>query len=335
MRVDLRSDTVTRPSDAMMKYIGTVELGDDVFGEDPTVNQLEEYAAEMFGFEAALFCTSGTQSNQIAIKVHTNPGEEVICHEDSHVYRYEGGGMMINSGVSVRLMKGDRGRINPDDLEDEINPDDIHYPITKLVSIEDTSNRGGGAVYNFENIKKIRAFCDDKGLKLHLDGARVFNALIVNGIDPKTYGEQFDSISICLSKGLGAPVGSVLLGNSGFIAHARRVRKYMGGGMRQAGIIAGGGLFALQYNLNLLKEDHRRAKDLGIILIQQNWVKEILPVETNIVVAVLTDDSFQNVVITTLKGLGILCVPFGKGRIRMVTHLDFTDDDLEYIRENI
>ena len=335
MSIDLRSDTVTKPSDAMMKFISTVELGDDVFGEDPTVNELEAYAAELFGFESALFCTSGTQSNQIALRVHTNPGDEIICHEESHIYRYEGGGTMINSGASVRLLRGNRGRINPDDLQDEINPDDIHYPITKLVSIEDTANRGGGAVYNFEDIKKIRSFCDMNNLKLHLDGARVFNALIVNGIDPKTYGSQFHSISICLSKGLGAPVGSILLGSKSFITKARRVRKFMGGGMRQAGIIAAGGLFAMQYNTNLLREDHRRAKELGTILIQQNWVKEILPVETNIVVAILTDNSFQNVVITTLKGLGILCTPFGKGRIRMVTHLDITDDDIAYIRENI
>ena len=335
MTIDFRSDTVTKPTKAMLDFMFTAALGDDVYGEDPTVNALEHHAAELFGFEAALFCTSGTQSNQIALKVHTVPGDEIICHEEAHIYRYEGGGTMINSNASVRFLRGNRGRIIPTELDDLINPDDVHFPVTKLVSIEDTANRGGGTIYDFNDIIAIRQFCNTNHLKLHLDGARVFNALTENKINYKTYGNQFDSISICLSKGLGAPVGSVLLGSKDFIKQARRVRKYMGGGMRQAGIVAAGGLYALKHHVERLSEDHRRAKLLGGILNQQDWVDHVLPIDTNIVVAVLKDTSAQSSIMNQLSGKGILSSAFGKGRIRMVTHLDIDDNDLDYIENTV
>ena len=326
--IDLRSDTVTQPSSAMRDYMYNAPVGDDVFGEDPTVNELEQYAAQLFGKEAALYCASGTQTNQIAISVYCKPGTEVICNEDAHIYKYEGGGIARNAGASVRLLQGDRGRLNAADVSKWINPDDIHLPITSLVSIEDTMNRGGGCVYDFEEIKRIKAVCLSANLPLHLDGARVFNALHVNGIDSRDYGQQFDSISICLSKGLGAPVGSVLIGNKDFIKEARRVRKVFGGGMRQAGIIAAGGLYALKNNVERLREDHLRAEQLADALIPLSWVQEVIPVETNIVVVKLTNHTQQSIILEKLKSHGILAVGFGFGMIRFVTHLDVSDQDI-------
>ena len=258
--LDFRSDTVTKPTLEMRQFMMDAPVGDDVFGDDPTVNELERLGAEIFGKEAGLFCSSGTQTNQIAIKVHTQPGDEVICHEEAHIYRYEGGGIALNAGASVRLLRGNSGRINPNEIVDNINPNDQHYPKTTLVSVEDTANRGGGLAYNFEDLQTISAICKQQGLAYHLDGARVFNALTVNQINPLVYGQQFDTISICLSKGLGAPVGSLLVGSTDFISKARRVRKVFGGGMRQAGIIAAGGIFALKNNVERLKEDHQNAK---------------------------------------------------------------------------
>ncbi|MBI3134766.1 MAG: aminotransferase class V-fold PLP-dependent enzyme [Bacteroidetes bacterium] len=335
MAVDLRSDTVTRPTKAMLDFMLGAQVGDDVFGDDPTVIELEKYGAALFGKEAGLFCSSGTQTNQIAINVHCKPGDEVICHEESHIYRYEGGGIMRNSGASVRLLRGNSGRINPDEIADNINPDDQHYPVTSLVSIEDTSNRGGGVVYNFSDIQKISQICKQKKLAFHLDGARVFNALEVSKTDIKTYGSQFDSISVCLSKGLGAPVGSLLLGTSEFIKKARRVRKVMGGGMRQAGIIAAGGLYALKNNIQRLADDHRRAKELALILQNVDWIDTVIPVETNIVVGHVKTGLSEQAVVEKLKDAGILAVTFGKGRIRMVAHLDITDQDIEFVRKNL
>lgn len=335
MILDFRSDTVTKPIQKMREFMLNAPVGDDVFEEDPSINELEQLGAQMFGMEAGLFCTSGTQTNQIAIKVHTNPGDEVICHEEAHIYRYEGGGIARNSQVSTRFLRGNDGRINPNEIEDNINPDNLHYPVTTLVSIEDTSNRGGGKVYDFNDIQQISNICKQNNLKFHLDGARVFNALTVTGIDSKTYGQQFDSISICLSKGLGAPVGSLLLGDKEFIKKARRVRKYLGGGMRQAGIIAAGGIYALKNNINRLKDDHLRAKEVEQILNQQDWIKEVIPVETNIVVGVLKDPTQQTQIIENLKQKGILVVDFGRGRIRLTTHLDITDEHIEYLRNNI
>jgi threonine aldolase len=327
--IDLRSDTVTTPCKAMREAMLNAVVGDDVFGEDPTVNELEEYTARLFGKEAGLFCSSGTQTNQIAISVYCKPGSEVICHEEAHIYKYEGGGIARNSGASVALIRGNRGLITSNDVQHSIHPDNVHLPITALVSLEDTMNRGGGCVYDFNEIKAIRKVCNQHKLPLHLDGARLFNALIVNGIDYKTYGSQFDSISICLSKGLGAPVGSVLIGSKEFIHKARRIRKVFGGGMRQAGIIAAGGLFALKNNVNRLADDHIHARQLADSLIKQPWVKELVPVETNIVVVILQDASKQQDILDKLKENGILAMAFGEGMIRFVTHLNISKEDIE------
>jgi threonine aldolase len=330
--IDLRSDTVTKPCPEMIKAMATAVVGDDVFGEDPTVNELEAFAAQYFGKEAALFCVSGTQTNQIAINVHVKPGGEVICHEESHVYKYEGGGIARNSGASVRLLRGDRGRITATEIEKYINPiHDVHFPITQLVSIEDSANRGGGAIYDFEEILKIKAVCQANNLPLHLDGARLMNALAVNGIDTHTYCAPFDSISICLSKGLGAPIGSLLLGSADFILKARRVRKVFGGGMRQAGFIAAAGLFALKYNVDRLIHDHSHAKLLEIGLKKCAWVADIVPVETNIVIIQLAEMERRDQLILELAKNGIKVIAFGPGLIRMVTHLQITKEDIEVV----
>jgi threonine aldolase len=330
--IDLRSDTVTKPSPQMLDAMLNARVGDDVFGEDPTVNELEKYAADLFGKEDALFCSSGTQTNQIAINVHVTPGGEVICHKESHVYKYEGGGIARNSGASVRLIDGNRGRITAEQVKEWINPEnDVHFPLTQLVSIEDTANRGGGAIYDFEEIKKLRKFCTELNIPLHLDGARVFNALIENGIDYKKYAEQFDSISICLSKGLGAPVGSLLLGSKAFIKKAHRVRKVFGGGMRQAGIIAAGGLYALKNNIERLKFDHNNAKQLEQTLLKCDLIETVIPVETNIVVAILKNPSKRDEIIEKLKAEDILIMPFGPGMLRFVTHLDVSVNDIDKV----
>lgn len=335
MYIDFRSDTVTKPSAKMREAMANAVVGDDVFGDDPTVIELEKYGAALFGHEAGLFCTSGTQTNQIAINVWTNPGDEVICHEESHIYRYEGGGIALNSFCSMRFLRGDAGRINPSEIEAQINPDDQHYPVTSLVSIEDTANRGGGVYYDFNVIKEISRECARLKLPLHLDGARVFNALEETKVDSKEYGAQFDSISVCLSKGLGAPVGSLLLGSEEFIQKAKRVRKRMGGGMRQVGIIAAGGLYALKNNVTRLAEDHRRAKLIGDILKEKSWIKEVIPVQTNIVVGHIKDGLNEYDVAEKVKEANILCVAFGKGRIRFTTHLDISDEDVEFLRTHL
>ncbi len=328
--IDFRSDTVTKPTKEMLEAMFKAPVGDDVFSEDPTVNELQEFAAAYFGKEAALFCSSGTQTNQIAINVHVRPGGEVICHEESHIYKYEGGGIAKNSGASVRLLQGDRGRLTVDEIAKWINnPEDVHFPLTQLVSLEDTANRGGGAIYDFEEIKKIKAFCVVNNLPLHLDGARVMNALVETGIDPKEYAAQFDSISICLSKGLGAPVGSVLVGTKEFIKQARRVRKVLGGGMRQAGIIAAGGLYALKNNVDRLKIDHEHARKLEATLNQLDWVESVLPVQTNIVVTILKDPNQREAIIERLAERNVRIMPFGPGMLRMVTHLDIRSEQIE------
>jgi len=327
--IDFRSDTVTKPTQEMKEAMFAAPIGDDVFQEDPTVNELERYAAEMFGMEAAIYCVSGTQTNQIAINIHTQPGGEVITNVDSHIYKYEGGGIARNSGASVRLIHGNRGRLTAEDVKQWINPDNVHLPITQLVSLEDTSNRGGGAIYDFSEIQAIRNVCKENNLPLHLDGARLMNAMVENGIDLKTYAEQFDSISLCLSKGLGAPVGSLLIGTSEFIHKARRVRKVFGGGMRQAGIIAAGGLYALQNNIDRLKIDHQHARLLGETLNSLDWIEEVVPVDTNIVVGVFKDPNALEGTLQKLHDNGILAMDFGLGMIRMVTHLDNSPEDIE------
>lgn len=326
--VDFRSDTVTKPSKAMLEAMFGASVGDDVYGEDPAVNELQDFAAQLFGKEAALFCASGTQTNQIAINIHVKPGGEVICHEDSHVYKYEGGGIAKNSGASVRLLQGNRGRLTASEIEKWIMPDDVHFPVTQLISLEDTANRGGGAVYDFAEIQKIYRLAKEKHIPLHLDGARLFNALAVNGVDLKTYAAQFDSISICLSKGLGAPVGSLLLGTTEFIHQARRVRKVMGGGMRQAGFLAAAGLFALKNNVVRLEEDHKRARLLEEAFLTCDWVENSLPVETNIVVLILKEESKRDFYIGKLADSGIKVSSFGPGMIRLVTHLDISADQV-------
>ena len=323
--IDLRSDTVTKPGKRMLEAMFSARVGDDVFGDDPSVLALEKMAAGMFGMEDALFCPSGTMTNQIAIKVHTKPGDEVICDESSHVYRYEGGGIGFNSGCPVRLIAGDRGRITARQVEQNTNPDDVHFPVSNLVVVENTSNRGGGSCYEFSELERIGEICRRHALRYHLDGARLFNALVKTGMDTGSYGKLFDSISICLSKGLGAPVGSLLIGDKDFIRQAGRVRKVYGGGMRQAGYLAAAGIFALENNIERLSEDHRRAAQIGKILNEARYVSEVLPVETNIIVFRLNDDISDTEYLTKLKNKGILAVGFGPQTIRMVTHLDLTD----------
>ena len=328
--IDFRSDTVTKPTPAMLDAMFNAEVGDDVFSEDPTINELQRFTADLFGKEDALFCASGTQTNQIAINVHVQPGGEIICHEESHIYKYEGGGIAKNSGASVRLLQGDRGRLKLDAIKKWINnPDDVHFPLTQLVSLEDTANRGGGAIYDFEEIKKIKRFCIENNFPLHLDGARLMNALVETNIDPKIYAAEFDSISLCLSKGLGAPVGSVLVGSKEFIKKSRRVRKVFGGGMRQAGIIAAGGLYALKNNVNRLREDHAHARQLEAVLNELPWVAEVMPVQTNIVVVILKDASKRDVIISLLAEHGIRIMAFGEGMLRMVTHLDISSEQID------
>ena len=331
--IDFRSDTVTMPTQAMREFMFNAPVGDDVFQEDPTVNELEQFAAAYFGKEAALFCSSGTQTNQIAINVHVQPGGEVICHEESHIYKYEGGGIAKNSGASVRLLQGDRGRLTLESIAQWINPDDVHYPKTQLISLEDTANRGGGAIYDFSEIEKISRFAKEKSFPLHLDGARLMNALVETGIQPRDYASVFDSISLCLSKGLGAPVGSVLIGSASFIKEARRVRKVFGGGMRQAGMIAAGGLYALKNNVERLKIDHHNALELERCLVQLNWVERVYPVQTNIVVVVLNDASKRDLVIGKLKEQNVLAMAFGPGMVRFVTHLDISNAQMDQTLE--
>ncbi|WBL43518.1 GntG family PLP-dependent aldolase [Algoriphagus halophytocola] len=328
MIIDLRSDTLTRPTPGMKEAMFSASIGDDVFGEDPTVNALEEKAAGLFGKEAALFCPSGTMTNQIAIRLHTRIQTEVICHKNSHVYLYEGGGIMSNSLASVKLLEGDLGKIIADQVQAAINPDDVHAPETTLVSLENTMNKGGGSIYKLEEIKPIRKVCDAHGLKLHLDGARLFNALVETGERPADWGAQFDSISICLSKGLGCPVGSLLLGSKADIKRARKVRKVWGGGMRQAGFLAAAGIYALDHHVDRLKEDHLRARALGEMLSQQNYVSEVYPVATNIVIARLEGMAPEDW-LKELSAKDIKAVKFGSDLVRFVTHLDFGDDQLE------
>ena len=330
MKIDLRSDTVTQPTPAMMEAMFEARVGDDVFEEDPTINHLEKKAAEMFGREAGLFCPSGTMTNQIALKALTSPGHEVICDKTAHVYNYEGGGIAVNSGCSVRLLNGVRGRFTAGEVEENINPDNVHHPVSRVVVVENTSNKGGGSIWDFEEIVRIKQVCQQNGLFLHLDGARVFNAIVENNIETEAYGKVFDTISICLSKGLGAPVGSLLLGTKSLIRKARRIRKVMGGGMRQAGYLAAAGVFALDHHIRRLKDDHARARQLSEAIGGLPVVKEVLPVETNIIVFRLQDDVHDVDFLKKLAEKSIIAVPFGRQTIRMVTHLDFDDDHLEH-----
>lgn len=329
MIADLRSDTFTKPSPEMLEAMMKAPVGDDVFGEDPSVNRLEAMAADLFGMENALFCPSGTMTNQIAIKCHTQPGNEVICDKLSHVYIYEGGGIAFNSGCQVKTIDGDRGRINADQVSKAINPDDVHKAKTSLVSIENTANRGGGSCYKLCDIQGIKEICLQNNLRLHLDGARLWNALIANNETPKLYGEIFDSISVCLSKGMGTPVGSLLLGNAVFIKQARHIRKVFGGGMRQAGYLAAAGIYALENNIPRLKEDHDHAKAIENALSKKHFIGNILPVETNIVIFELINTYTARQFCSNLAENDILGLPISNTQVRMVTHLDFTKEMLK------
>lgn len=328
MIIDLRSDTVTVPSKGMMDAMMSAEVGDDVFAEDPTVSLLEKKIALMFNKESALFCPSGTMTNQIAIKCHTQPGDELLCDVNSHIYNYEGGGISSNSGVQAKLLHGDRGRITASLIEENINGNYDWLTKTSLVCLENTVNRAGGSYYQLDEMLKISTLCKEKQLGFHLDGARLFNALAETKESTIDVGNAFDSISICLSKGLGAPVGSLLLGTTDFIKKARRVRKVFGGGMRQAGFLAAAGIYAIDNNINRLTEDHQRAKHIESILTELPYVESSLPVDTNIIIFNLSPNLKLEVFESKLKEQGIKMSAFGKQTVRFVTHLDFTDEML-------
>jgi threonine aldolase len=324
MAIDMRSDTFTRPTPAMLDAIMHASVGDDVFGEDPSVNKLEAMTAALFGMEAAIYCPTGTMSNQIAIKCHTQPGDEVICEQNAHVYIYEGGGIAVNSGAQVRALTGDRGRITQEQVLGAINPDDVHKARTSLVCLENTANRGGGSCYDFDEIVRIRELCNQQGLKLHLDGARLFNALVAKGETAAQYGTQFDSISVCLNKGMGCPIGSMLLGTKDFIRKARRVRKVFGGGMRQAGYMAAAGIYALENNIPRLAEDHAHAKQIAEALLRKDFIGAMLPVETNIIIFEVLEPFTAQGFADKLMAADILTIPISPTQIRMVLHLDVT-----------
>lgn len=331
MTIDLRSDTVTLPTPGMRDAMLSAPIGDDVFGEDPSVNQLEQKIAKMFGKEAAIFCPSGTMTNQIGIRILTQPFEELICFSGAHIYRYEGGGIAGNSHLSVRLLDGDRGRFTAADVAVNLNNSaDPHQPITSLVAIENTVVRGAGSIWSFDAIREIRALAQSKGIKTHLDGARIFNALVETGTSPTDMAAQFDTVSVCLSKGLGAPVGSVLLCSKELESKARRARKAFGGGMRQAGFLAAAGIYALDHHIDRLKEDHTRAKQLGAVLKTLAWVSSVDRVDTNIVVFGVMPGLTTDRVLQELSTFGLRAVKFrAANELRMVTHLNFTDAMLD------
>jgi threonine aldolase len=335
MVIDFRSDTVAKPSPGMLQAMMSAKVGDDVFGEDPSINELEAVTAAIFGMEAGIFCPSGTMTNQIAIKCHTQPGDEVICDESAHVYQYEGGGIAFNSGASVKLLTGDRGRINAVQVLAGINPDDNHKAHSSLVCLENTSNRGGGSCYDFGEIKKISQVCKEKNLHFHLDGARLWNALVAKNETPKQYGEVFDSISICFSKSLGCPAGSLLLGKKDLIKKARRIRKVFGGGMRQAGFLAAAGIYALQNNIDRLAEDHLHAQQIAEAIVKKNFVTQVLPVETNIIIFELNGSITAPALVEKLKEHDILGYAIAPNRVRLVVHLDITPDMVNKTIEKI
>jgi threonine aldolase len=334
MMINLLSDTVTKPTQGMRDMMSQAIVGDDVFGEDPTVNKLQSKLSNMFNKESALYCPSGTMTNQIAIKVHTQPLDEMICEYTSHVYQYETAGYGYNSGIGVNLVHGEYGKLNPELILKAIKPVYDWLPLTKLVVIENSTNKGGGNYYTLEEIKEISQCCKDNGLLLHLDGARLFNVLVETNDKTEDVGELFDSISICLSKGLGAPVGSVLLGQSDFITQARRFRKVMGGGMRQAGIIASACLYALDNHVDRLKEDNDRAKNIGLFLQDLEYVESVNPVMTNIVIFTLKDMLAEEFV-KLLKANQIVASAFGEKQVRFVTHLDFDDSMLDELKSRL
>ncbi|MCB9080757.1 MAG: aminotransferase class I/II-fold pyridoxal phosphate-dependent enzyme [Lewinellaceae bacterium] len=333
MRVNLISDTVTKPTEPMLKAMMGASVGDDVFGEDPTVNALEAKAAALFGKEAALYCPSGTMTNQIAIKLHTRPLDELICDEYSHVYQYETGGYAFHSGVAVNLIKGTNGKVTKDQVAAAVKSPADWLPLSRLVVLENTANKGGGSFYTLSEIKPISDFCRQTGLAIHLDGARLFNALVETGESPRDHGDLFDTVSICLSKGLGAPVGSLLIGPREHIRQARRIRKVMGGGMRQAGYLAAAGLYALENHIDRLRDDNARARSLGEVLSRQPYVADVRPVQTNIVIFDVHAPRTAASVLEKLAEYGIHASPFGPQTIRLVTHLDVNQAMIDYTLE--
>lgn len=327
MIIDLRSDTVTKPSKGMLDAMLSAQVGDDVYKEDPSVNALEERLADLFGMDEALFFPTGTMANQTALKLHTNPGDQVICDKYAHIYNYEGGGASFNSGISCKLIDGHRGMFTAEQAEASVNPPDFyHSPLTSLIEIENTTNKGGGACWDFEELKKIRRVANQHNLRYHLDGARLWNALITKDESPKQYGELFDTISVCLSKGLGCPMGSVLIGHKDIMKGALRVRKVLGGGMRQVGFAAAAGLYALDHNLERLAEDHSKAKELGAVLSKMSAIKKVEPIETNIIIFELHQGLDEAQFLKTLTEKNIHIIGMGSNKLRMVTHLDYTDE---------
>ena len=328
MKINLISDTVTKPTPGMLDAMMSAEVGDDVFKADPTVNALEHKVAEMFGKQAALFFPSGTMTNQTAIKLHTNPGDQLICDKYAHVYNYEGGGVSFNSGVSCKLVDGQRGMMTAEQVEAAINPPDFyHSPLTSLVCIENTTNKGGGACWDFGELEKIKGICKKHGLAYHLDGARLWNALVAKGESPKSYGKLFDTISVCLSKGLGCPVGSVLVGSDDLIRKALRIRKVLGGGMRQAGYLAAAGIYALDKHIERLAHDHKIAHEIGDVLQKLSYIKKVEPIETNIIIFEIDENIMMgDKFVEKLKENDIHIIGMGQGKLRIVTHMDYTDD---------
>lgn len=334
MEINLISDTVTRPSPEMLQAMFNAKVGDDVFKQDPTVNAFEKMVADLFGKEAALFFPSGTMANQTAIKLNTNPGDQIICDKWSHIHLYESGGASFNSGVNFNLLDGHRGLITAEQVKEGVNdPEFYHAPLSKMVSIENTTNKGGGACYDLEELQKIKQVCVDHNLKYHLDGARLWNALIAKKQQPKQFGALFDTISVCFSKGLGAPVGSVLLSDAATMHRALRIRKIFGGNMRQSGYLAAAGIYALQNNINRLEDDHKRAKELGQALQHLPWIEKVAPVETNILIFEVKKALNEKAVIEKFKDKGILISSMGQGKLRIVTHLDYRQVMHEYVLE--
>jgi len=336
MIVDLRSDTVTVPSKGMLEFMMDSNVGDDVYGEDPTVNQLQNKVASIFGKDVGMFFPSGTMANQTAIKLHTNPGEQIICDKYSHIYNYEGGGASFNSGVSFNLINGERGMFNAKQAADSINPKDFyHSPLSSLIAVENTTNKGGGACWNINELKQIKKIAKLNNLGMHLDGARIWNALIANGDNPLEIGKIFDTISVCLSKGLGCPIGSVLIGDKNIMNNALRIRKILGGGMRQAGYLANAGLYALDNNIERLSEDHKKAKEIGEVLMKSKFVKSVEKIETNIVIFQLQGDINEFSFIKKLNKLNIKLISMGSNKLRLVTHLNYTNNHHEYFISSI
>ena len=332
MEINLISDTVTKPSAEMLKAMFAAKVGDDVFKQDPTVNEFERIVANLFGMEAALFFPSGTMANQTAIKLNTNPGDQIICDKWSHIHLYESGGASFNSGVNFNLLDGNRGMISAEQVKNGINdPEFYHAPLSKMVGIENTTNKGGGACYDIDELVKIKQVCVDNNLKFHLDGARLWNAMIAKKQHPKQFGELFDTISVCFSKGMGCPIGSVLLSDAETMRKALRIRKIFGGNLRQSGYLAAAGIYALQNNINRLEDDHNRAKELGNTLQKLSWVASVQPVETNIVVFSVIDTIEEKQVIEKLKQKGVAISLLAKNTLRMVTHLDYKQVMHEYV----